>query len=419
MPDLRSTCKRLIALPLLIGISSLGAANPASAQSCLDDCDYNNWMCLEGCRFEPPWSTCLDECKYLYQWCKDACNPPSDETVIKNRLNDMVSPVLGQLQDPQFRNLVKAGVARRFDGDDNVLLSDVINEAEQAQIVDPNSPIWQSFKAQVASFQDVNGTAYDPQIYIPNYQDGALPTPDVTVVVMETDPNLPSVPAYQWVGGSRQYIGHVNEAYSESSEVFVLSINERVVECIECGCGSAYYSPPPQTSGHSSTGCSGSRISGGRESIVSLKIPNPQQYEHWTQGRLELRVIIVGKGGAEIKNFPFQKINRKKLRTGYTDEHLFVTTWDRAIWGDYMIYKWLELDGERKGEFSLNLSTQHAQNINSTTSLKSTFERKHYDMGNGPVVFTEPIEFPYSIGTTNPDGTPLAGIFWRLCNVYP
>lgn len=353
-----------------------------------------------------------------------ACdNPPSDETVIKDRLTYLVSPVLGHLQDPQFRDLVYAGVARRFDGGDNVLLSDVINEAEQAQIVDPNSPTWQSFKAQVASFQDVNGTAYEPQIYIPNYQDGALPTPDVTVVVMETEPSYTSVPAYQWVGGSQQYIGHVNEAYSESNEVFVLSINEAVVECIEGACGNAYYPYyPPQTSGGgSSDGCSGSRISGGRETIVKIQIPNPQQYEHWSAGDLELRVIIVGKGGGEIKNFPFQKIKRKKLRLGYTDEDLFVTTWDRAIWGDYMIYKWIETDHPTgKKEVSLNLSHQHAQNLNSSANVKATYEKNHYDMGNGAVMFTEPIEFPYSIGTTDPEnGAPKAGIFWRICNKFP
>ena len=109
MPNLRSLCKQLTAHTLLIGISILGAALPASAQSCGDDCDWNRWMCVEDCRQwagpSSPWNPnnyCYDDCDDNYYACIACDNPTNDETVIKDPLNNMVSPVLGQLQDPQY-----------------------------------------------------------------------------------------------------------------------------------------------------------------------------------------------------------------------------------------------------------------------------------------------------------------------------
>lgn len=83
MPDLRSLCKRFIALPLLIGVSSLGAALPAHAQSCDDDCDWNRWMYVEECRTwagpSVPWNPnnyCYDDCNDSYDACMNECYPP-------------------------------------------------------------------------------------------------------------------------------------------------------------------------------------------------------------------------------------------------------------------------------------------------------------------------------------------------------
>lgn len=110
MPNLRGLCRRFTALSLLIGISSLGAALPASAQSCWgEDCEWNRWMCVEECYQwagpSSPWNPndyCYDDCYDNYDACIACGNLASGEAVIKDRVNNMVFPLLGQLQDPQY-----------------------------------------------------------------------------------------------------------------------------------------------------------------------------------------------------------------------------------------------------------------------------------------------------------------------------
>ncbi|HEX6160511.1 MAG TPA: hypothetical protein VF111_10125, partial [Thermoanaerobaculia bacterium] len=82
---------------------------------------------------------------------------PPDLAQAKSMLQNMVAPLLGFANNPTFRDVVRNGVAQQFDGDDNVLLSDVIAQAEAWGAVDPWSPEWQSFKAQADAFANING----------------------------------------------------------------------------------------------------------------------------------------------------------------------------------------------------------------------------------------------------------------------
>ena len=155
---------------------------------------------------------------------------PDDDLVLKTRLQENMQPLLRFAQVSEFHSLVNNAVARRFDGDDNVLLSSLISEAEATGIVNPTAADWVAFKNSVASFANINGTAYHPQIYIPNFQDGAVPGSSVTMVVFESDLARTALPAYDLDANGRLRLKStlVDEAYTESNEVWVLSINERV-----------------------------------------------------------------------------------------------------------------------------------------------------------------------------------------------
>jgi hypothetical protein len=353
--------------------------------------------------------------------------PPPDTTsnqdiALKTRLQELMAPLLTFSQSSLFRDLVYTGVGRRFDGDDNVLLSDVVREAEQTQIVNTSSPAWQALKAKIAQFQNLNGQSYDPQIYIPNFQDGAVRDPDVTMVALETDLRRTQLPAYQLDanGNPRLTAAPIDESYAEAHEVWVVSVHENVgssSSSLATTIGGKRLTarkprravPPVEISTKGIT-CNptGLRNNNGLEYLQQFKVPNPSSVEHWTSGKLEVRLIVVGKGGAEIKNAYFGKIKRKDVKN-WVVKDLLLTTWDRAVWGDYFAYKWVEEDNGPTIEISLGLSNfvKSLLGLPFTANVKATFESKHDDMGSGVVGFSESTYSAYSTGTVD----------WNVCSV--
>ncbi|GAB3157978.1 hypothetical protein GCM10027290_60280 [Micromonospora sonneratiae] len=343
---------------------------------------------------------------------------PDDDLVLKTRLQENMQPLLRFAQVSEFHSLVNNAVARRFDGDDNVLLSSLISEAEATGIVNPTAADWVAFKNSVASFANINGTAYHPQIYIPNFQDGAVPGSSVTMVVFESDLARTALPAYDLDANGRLRLKStlVDEAYTESNEVWVLSINERVDlgaeelaairEMDESGATANTASGPIGTA----VACNptGLRNNKGMEYLKWFRVPNPSSVEHWVSGKLEPRLVIVGKGGLELKNAVFGKIKRRHARNGTTRD-LYITTWDRAEFGDYWAYKWVEIDGGPKIEISLKLSAAIKIKIEVETSveIKATFEKKYDDMGSGLVGFSESTHITYGTGVVE----------WTVCSV--
>ncbi|MCP2163952.1 discoidin domain-containing protein [Goodfellowiella coeruleoviolacea] len=337
-----------------------------------------------------------------------------DDLLVKTRLQELTQPLLGFARDQRFRDVVTAGVARRFDGDDNVLLTDVITAAEQAKIVDTGSAAWQDLKARVAQFENLNGRSYAPQIYIPNYGDGAVPGAQVVMTVFESDPTRTDLPAYQLDANGNLAVRSepVNEAYAETHEVWVLSPNERIglnpTELRE----TREMAEAEESASRSGVGISavcnptGLRNNKGLEYLQKFRIPDPRSLEPWTRGKLEMRLFVVGKDGAIIKNAYFGGLKPKTLKNGiYPD--MFLTTWDRAVWGDYLAYKWLEVDGGPNIEISLGLSVTILKLINAKIDVKALLNNSDDDAGAGVVMFGESTYITYSTGTVE----------WNVCSM--
>lgn len=328
----------------------------------------------------------------------------------KSILEQMVSPLLGYANNPAFRDVVRNGVAQQFDGDDNVLLSDVIAQAEVNGAVDPWSPEWQSFKSQVDAFANINGSTYYPQIYIPNYGSW-FPDGNITVVTIEYDADVETAAAYQidaW--GNINYIGHVDENYAASNEVWVLSINERVAMEPEAyamvrqldaiGATSPKRGKFSMQTNALNCNPTGLRNDNGMEYLRSYRIPNLKGVEHWTAGKVEPRVIIIAKGGFEVGNKKFGKIKRNDVKNGQWPE-IYLTTWNRANLGDYFYYKWIEEDFGPEVTVSLGLTAQLKTklNIGANVNVSAKFANGHDDMGGQLVHFFESTNIEYSTGT--------------------
>jgi len=345
-----------------------------------------------------------------------------NDLILRTDLSELVNPLLRISGNTSFQTLVRNAVGRQFDGDTNALLSDVIAEAESTGTIDPNAPDWLAVKDIAARFQNIDGQAYQPQIFIPNYEEGVVLSNPVTMAVQGTEGQT-ALPAYT-LDGSGQVVEHapVDEAYTETYEVWLLTINDGL------GAGEAQTAEATGTAG--STGSAeaagesgrvdtvmgiqsvcnptGLRNDQGLEFLTSFKIGDPGSVEHFWQGALEVRMILLGKGGVEIKNAYWGKILRKTAKRGKV-VNMFLTTWDRAQFGDYLAYKWIEEDSGPKIEVTLSLKAEVKLKITLTAGqeVKVTIEAKNDDMGDGVVGFGESTYITYSTGTVD----------WNVCSM--
>ena len=177
-------------------------------------------------------------------------------------------------KNPQVKTLVHEEVAKRFDGDDNVLIKTLFKSAEKRGIdlkglfakVLKNKNLNITVEQLLASFDNLNGRNLYPQIYIPNFekfeqnQDLVLSKesrPDIGTNKSSTlndrklsvipPPNGYDNPVIVPYDGSEDleplyYIGHttqndgtqinnirVTEAYAESNEIWVITNNESYI----------------------------------------------------------------------------------------------------------------------------------------------------------------------------------------------
>jgi F5/8 type C domain len=286
---------------------------------------------------------------------------PTDGAIISAQLQQLVSPTLTAAQNILVRTLIRNAALEQFDGDTDVLLTDVIARAEQDQIVDPNDDAWLQFKNLVLNFAPVNGHAYLPQILIPNLDDTAVPGDTIVVAVQPPDEATTSLTGYA-LDGSGQ-VGTVgfalDEAYAEAHEVWVLSVNEETDPPTGDGgaalsqkpAGTAPAAPVTGATGNNlsasptSASCnpSGIRLNRGVEYLTKFKVPSPSSLENWWRGKLEMRLDVTsGTSGALVSRVIFPKRAHRSIKNwNYLETRL--TTWDRNVWGDSLVFQWYEV----------------------------------------------------------------------------
>lgn len=335
---------------------------------------------------------------------------PPDDVIVQTRLQEIMPPLLTFARNPAFRGLVNAGVARQFDGDTNVLLADVIRDAEAAGLVDPNSPSWRSIKDTVTLLQTLN-EGYQPQVYIPNHGDGAVPGADVTMVLTGTDTSRTDVPAYHLdaAGTLRVRPGTVNEDYSELHELWVLSINEGPDTAGATAAGTKAAAEAFDAgirTGDAGTmaicTANGLRLNRGQEYLSKIMLPSLREVAGWLDGKVELRMVVIGKGGLEVKNHRFPKIKRKKLKNqAWLDLETFIATWDRTDLGDYWGYQWYEVSkGPHLQSITLSPSTTWVEKLRILPgmSISISVETRFKSIGSALVGFRESTTQQYSTG---------------------
>lgn len=285
-----------------------------------------------------------------------AAPPVGDDAIISAQLQALVSPALAVAQNMLVRNLVRDAALEQFDGDTNVLLTDVVRRSEEEGIVDPNDDGWVQFKNGVSNFAPVGGHPYKPQIYIPNLDGTAVPGDSIIMAVQPADGAATSLPGYElnYDGQVSTVSFPIDEAYVDTHEVWVLTVNEESDPPTEDGTTLAKSIPGntsipgKKSAGASSRGStnvtcnpSGRRLNRGVEYLTAFKVPSPNDLERWWQGKLEMWLEVTTAGGDLVSRVKFPKRTHKSIKNwNYMETRL--TTWDRAVWGEMLVYRWYE-----------------------------------------------------------------------------
>ncbi len=353
------------------------------------------------------------------------CAPPADEVAIEQRLYDLMQPTLYAAMDTNVRYLVRNIVGRQFDGDTNALLSTIIQEAEESWIVDPWAPEWLALKDAVAQFQNINGWGYQPQIYIPNYDEGAYPQADIVVAIAPADEYQTATTGYRIDSGGSVYpIGTIDETYTDSNEVWVLSVNEPVpsdVPPVLTATGAGQFATPAdagpfanketakttQDSTRQSTTSgvgtlavcnpTGIRNNQGLEYLQRWRVPSRNSFGGLFEGKREMRLQVVaasGTTGSVVRTIVFPKVKRKHIDS-WQNSDLFVTTWDRAVWGDVLAYVWSEVDGGPTITIGVNIPIPGGATITANVQ----WQKRDDDGGNAVVMFSESTYVEYNTGS--------------------
>ncbi|MDG4828740.1 discoidin domain-containing protein [Solwaraspora sp. WMMD1047] len=339
---------------------------------------------------------------------------PSIEVQINGRLQNLLAPALAAAGDTQVRTLVRSVAARQFDGDTNALWSTVIREAEESRIVVPTDPGWVALKNAVALFQNIGGYAYDPQVYIPNQDEGIVPAATVTMVVAPADENAASATGYR-LGSSGELVAlptPIDETYVETNEVWVLSVNERIntgpeprpvaataATAADAAPGSDIARIEPGGAEVAAAGpmaaCNptGLRNNRGEEYLQRWRVPDRSSFGGLFEGKREMRLLVVTSTGVQIKNYRFPKVKRKHI-SSWQNSDIFITTWDRAVWGEVMGYQWFELDGGKTVSSTISIPVQGGGTISTTV----TSQERDDDGGSTAVLFSESTYREYDTG---------------------
>ncbi|MEU0556837.1 discoidin domain-containing protein [Dactylosporangium sp. NPDC006015] len=328
---------------------------------------------------------------------------PSVDQQIESQLRNMLNETLLASANSQLRALTRNVVSRQFDGDTNALLSTVIAEAEAGGIVDTSASWWQSFKSKTLNFV-VNGYRYDPQIYIPNFGEGALPTSVVDVAVAPASDATTSVQGYyvDLNGVIRPTPYMIDETRVASYEVWVLGVNEKI----------NYGGPVPvaplqaqaQPAGPQATQAAGAGLAAacnptglrnnqGSEYLQRWRVPDRSSFGSLFEGKREMKLVVIGSIGGIIKTYFFPKVRKRDIDS-WQNSDVFITTWDRAVWGNAIAYQWFELDGGGTTSTAVSVPVQGGGTITSTVSG----QERDDNGGGAAVVFSESTFQEYDTG---------------------
>ena len=261
--------------------------------------------------------------------CEKNFNKPDDSFVLNEKEKIILKQGVARLaNNKEFRHLVYENVSLRFDGDDNVLLHDVINLYKKDFCKDYTTSTFDTI------IQKLNLNGLYPQIYIPYFD--SINEND-KVYIIEALNVHDSVEFFNSIfidkkGNIVNTDFLINESFARENEVWVVSLNERV----------DYNGNMLENSN-----LKASRIGTKSEYLMKIKCPELRKIESWVKGAPELRLLMKSVRGDISEQF-FYPSKRSSIDNkwwtvnGTTGRYLYY--WDIETYSKTVHFAWVEVD---------------------------------------------------------------------------
>jgi len=334
----------------------------------------------------------LTSLSFLTSCEKDSFNPnnnivlnESEDNFVLNKAElDILKRGVARLSaNKNFRNAVYKSVSKKFDGDDNVLLNEVVNLYKN----DFSKGYISSEFDSIVNKLNMNGLY--PQIFIPYFEESILKgtkSNDIIYVIEALNVH-DSVEFFSSIfidenGAIANTEFLINESFASENEVWVLSLNERVDQY-----GKAYKGSCTQDS-YTKSNRTGTK----HEYLMKIKCPNLNKIEGWVKGAPELRLLMKSVKG-EISEQYFYPDKRKQINNkwwtvdGTTGRYLYY--WDVETYTKTVHFTWVEVDnfGDQltiNSSFTYkDVDKETGQEYTGTAGLSYTI--KSWDMNCGSI----------------------------------
>lgn len=146
--------------------------------------------------------------------------------------------------------------------------------------------------------------------------------------------------------------------------------------------------PGQPNTGSGTSQTMGLRANGYKEYCGNIQITNLGKVESWVNGKVEMRIVVHGANGQDVKSKTFDKVKRKHFRdSAWYDYGEFLTNWNTGNLGNYMFERWYEIDGGR----DKTITHTYASPIPGLPSVTVTFTipRKSESLDGSIVQFSD------------------------------
>lgn len=144
------------------------------------------------------------------------------------------------------------------------------------------------------------------------------------------------------------------------------------------------------------------RTEGYQEYGGNIQITDINAIEHWTAGKLEMRIIVVSATGTVVKDKQFPKRARNNF-TGdkWFDFNEFLFYWNTPNITPFTVEKWMETDYGFGTETEVSISVPASSSGGPATTIKRDSRSGDEDLGQTIVQFSDPLNQIYGISSMN------------------
>jgi hypothetical protein len=271
-------------------------------------------------------------------------NAITKDTPLRKLEERLMVEILNLAKEDQFRQFILKESLKQKHGDYNVYVRDIIAAYSE---VDKYKQSMNTLSTLVEHIRPLVGN--EPLVFYPRaetIEDEMISSKNArTSEIVMAEPlgvfqireggnsnrvnDMPEGPvdAYRaYVNGTWVWVQTVDEEYAWETDIYVIGYEENVSA-----------ENMVQT---------GFRTNGEAEYGGLIQVTNINGIEHWTNGKLEFRLVVAGASGAPPQNMPFGKWKRKNFRDNrWHDFNYFIGNWNTSTYGPWMSESWIEEDG--------------------------------------------------------------------------